>query len=169
MRSLAFLSRTAFESRFEHDILQTEVSEILIGTFSLECSVLPLCNRVAAIPDKAVASATSPLVLTVSSIRLSKYVFPVPPLAFKQKSAPCPVCAASIICVYAPICSLLSGFSRSWTLRFSSSVLKSISSRRTRGALGSVAATENAAGRETSSFVRVYPVCITAARSRCEY
>ncbi|KAL0358256.1 UNVERIFIED_CONTAM: hypothetical protein Sangu_0675000 [Sesamum angustifolium] len=51
----------------------------LIGTFNLECAVLPPGSRFAAIPDIAVANIISTSFQNVASKDLYKNVLPIPP------------------------------------------------------------------------------------------
>lgn len=66
----------------------TEYSSIFSGILQRLWSVLPLLSSVAAIPERAVASAIKPLLLTASRMRFKVYVFPVPPEAWRPKIRP---------------------------------------------------------------------------------
>ena len=60
-------------------ILHTDSSFNVIGTFSLEWTVLLLSRRRVAIPDEAIASAISPRERILANNVLYKNVLPVPP------------------------------------------------------------------------------------------
>ena len=89
-------------------MLHKESSFMVKGILNLECAVLPLANKSAAIPLEATFKTITPLDLIEHDIVDHKNVFPQPPWPYKKKSPPILPLTAPIIWSYANFCSLVS-------------------------------------------------------------
>jgi hypothetical protein len=67
------------------------------GSLNAECSVRPPSNKVAAMPDEAIANTIFCCERIFARINDIKNVFPVPPSASKKKKPPCSASTVRII------------------------------------------------------------------------